>query len=349
MSSPRYPLPNAFVPLRAAHLAGKRATGLKDVLVAGPLVLASGRLVACDALVQPERPPFTRVLAPGSYPVVLYVAKAGGAIGFAELRLHDAPALRFEMATIAGQDPATLGPRETFGYPVGTGLGCFADEVALRRLRELDADNAYDRIGPELAANGGAWVSHRPDPQADDNVVLFRSGDGDGHYPTWFGLDADDRPVCVVTSFRCFPEPETADDRQARLAETFAPLVAAVDRDLGAGLRARGFTGPEATYKGKTDGELKLVYTRDGLAFEVLGSATGRHLFTTQFRWARGRSTLDVGNEHRKAGVPIDWKEGVAVGDAAFVHATRIGASYAAGWDALEQAVLHYLPLKRAR
>ncbi|WAS91564.1 DUF4241 domain-containing protein [Nannocystis punicea] len=356
--TPRYPVPNAFPPLRAAHLAGKRAAGVQSVLAAGELVLASGRLVACDALMQPERSPFARAVAPGSYPVYLFVAKEGAAIGFAEVRVRDGALARFEMATLPGQDATTLGPRETFGYPVGTGLGCFADEVALARLRDADAARQQEPgylgyfdavVQAELAASGGAWVNHRPDRGAADNVVIFRSGDGDGNYPTWFGFDADDQLACVVTSFRCFKEPETAEDKQAKLAKAFAPLIAAVERDLGGVLRERGFTGPEATYKPKGN-ELKLVYTRDGLTFEVLSSthANGA-LFTTQYRWARGRTTLDVGNEHRKAGVALGFKEGIAVGDNAFIHAAKLGAAYAAHWDALEQAVLGYLPIKRAR
>ncbi len=356
--TPPYPVPNAFLPIRTAHLAGKRAAGVKDVLTVGEIVLASGRLVACDALMQPERLPFARSVAPGSYPVHLFVARAGAAIGFAEVRLGEAAVARFEMATLPGQDATTLGPRETFCYPVGTGLGCFADEVALRRLRDADAARRQDPgyvsyydavVQAELRANGGAWVNHRPDHGAADNVVIFRDGDGDGDYPTWFGLDAADQLACVVTSFRCFKEPETAQDKQARLAEAYAPWVAAVDRDIGAVLRARGFVGPDATYKIK-DSELKLIYTRDGLTFEVLSSAhEDGSLFTTQFRWARGRTTLDVGNEHRKAGVKLGFKEGLAIGDNAFVQAARISASYVAHWDALEQAVVGYLPVKKPR
>jgi hypothetical protein len=33
------------------------------------------------------------------------------------------------------------------------------------------------------------------------NVIGFSSGWGDGAYPSWFGLDAGDRPVVVLTSF----------------------------------------------------------------------------------------------------------------------------------------------------
>lgn len=357
MTPPRYALPNAFVPLRAAHLAGKRAAGLKAVVGAGELVITTGRLVACDPMMQPERPAFTRAVAPGSYPVHLFVAKEGAVIGFAEVRVRSSAVARFEMATLAGQDAADLGPRESFGYPVGAGLGCFADEVALRRLREADDrlqgagdyTSYYDAVvRAELLANGGTWADHRPDPGCADNVVIFRSGDGDGNYATYFGFDAEDELACVVTSFRCFKEPETAEQRLAALAEVFAALIAAIDRDIGAGLRDRGFSGPVATYKVARDGgELRLEYTRDGLAFQAVSSALGRRWSLTHFRWARGRSLLDVGNEHSKAGVPLQLTSAVAIGDGALVHAARLGASYAAHWEALERAVLGYLPIKR--
>ncbi|MBZ5712902.1 DUF4241 domain-containing protein [Nannocystis pusilla] len=359
MTSPRHALPLAFVPLRTAHLAGKKAAGVKEVVSAGALVITSGKLVACDALMQPERAPFLRPLPAGTYPVYLYVARSGSAIGFAELRLRDTAVVRFELATIPGQDAATLGERESFVYPVGTGLGSFADAAAIERLRAADAAlqaadpraNDYDsRLRDELARHGGLWTDHRPDPHAADNVIVFRSGDGDGSYPTWFGLDDAGEVACVVTSFRVFKEPETPEQKLRKVADVFAPLIAAIDRDIGATLKARGFAGPEAAYKVKSDeGELKLNYARDGLCFEVQAWSRGPYLGSAHFRWTRVRTTLDVGNEHRKAGVPLALESALAVGDRAYGHSAKIGATYAEHWDALERAVLHYLPVKPAR
>ena len=38
-----------------------------------------------------------------------------------------------------------------------------------------------------------------------------------------------------------------------------------------------------------------------------------------------------------------------SVGDAAYTNAAKIGASYAEHWDAIERAVLGFLPLKVAK
>lgn len=360
MSHPRYAMPSAFLPMRARHLDGKKAAGVKDVMRAGEIAITSGRLVACDPMVQPERPPFERVIPPGRYAVNLFVAKEGSAIGFAEIRLRSTALDRFEIATLAGQDAATLGEGQIFGYPVDSGLGCFADEAALRRLQDADARRRtegslqgiyYDAVvREELAANGGSWADHRPDRGAEENVVIFRSGDGDGTYATYFGLDAEGQVACVVTSFHVFKERESPDLKLRKVTEMFAPFVAAVDRDIGAVLRSKGFSGPEVVYTPKSSGgELDLRYTRDELSFQVSGSAMAMSLSSAHYRWRRGRSTLDVGNEHRKAGVPLDMPNAFGIGDAAYMYAGRIGASYAEYWEALEKAVLVYLPVKAAK
>jgi hypothetical protein len=358
MNEPRHALPRSFLPIRTAHLAGKKAAGVKDVLRAGEIVVTTGRLVACDPMMQPERPPFERLVAPGKYAVHLFVAKEGSVIGFAEIRVRRAAIDHFEIATIAGQDAATLGEGQVFGYPVGSGLGCFADEAALRHLRDADAAHQkadgrsyvsyYDAVvSAELGANGGRWVDHRPHGSTSENVMIFRSGDGDGAYATYFGIDAAGEVACVVTSFSVFAEPVSPERKLRDVTEAFAPLVAAIDRDIGAVLRSNGFSGPNTAYKVKSGGgELDLTYTRDGLSFQVQASARHRSVSDAFFRWTRGRAVLDVGNEHRKAGVKLALQGAFAVGSAAYQYAEQIGASYAARWDVLEPAVLGYLPIK---
>src|SRR5688500_16282431 len=42
---------------------------------AGDLILSTGRIVACDPLVFPEAEPFTIAVPPGTYPVMLAVAR----------------------------------------------------------------------------------------------------------------------------------------------------------------------------------------------------------------------------------------------------------------------------------
>jgi hypothetical protein len=57
---------------RVATFAGEVMLKCIDV---GPLVLATGRIIACDPLVSPETVAFRTRVPPGTYPVVLSVAR----------------------------------------------------------------------------------------------------------------------------------------------------------------------------------------------------------------------------------------------------------------------------------
>ena len=114
-----------------------------------------------------------------------------------------------------GQDVSRLGPGEIYGYPVGAGLGCFADPEAAELFhRELDAfDDPFDELEDYLYNDEQHWVSHvigrLPVPTAAPvanphgyNIVVVRAGYGDdGTYATWVGRDADNRPLCLLTNF----------------------------------------------------------------------------------------------------------------------------------------------------
>ena len=107
---------------------------------AGELVVTSGCVVACDPLTEPDAEPFLMGVANGRYPVSLSVAHfedgdqrvAGALVSFAP----GGAVARWEMALVAGDDPAELEEGEIIGYPVDSGTGCFMDERAARLLAE---------------------------------------------------------------------------------------------------------------------------------------------------------------------------------------------------------------------
>ena len=180
----------------------------------GELVLPTGRIVACDPLVGPDTHAFARTVLPGSYPVLLSIAvmpNGDERIGFAMLRLREAPVVTWEMALLPGEDLSTLEDGEFFGYGVDAGLGCFMDVEAQRSvLARWDAltpeQNYYDDVlEAELGKNYKEtrdWTLHRPEAGKAANVAVFSSGWGDGSYPSWFGLDAEGRPLALVTEFQ---------------------------------------------------------------------------------------------------------------------------------------------------
>lgn len=203
-----------IVDMTAADLQARKI----EPVALGDLELPSGQIVAADPMVQPERPAFARKVQPGRYPVTLY--KAQHRVALAALRFSLGKVVRWEMATVPGQDLGKLKDGEIYGYGVDAGLGCFMDAktpAAMKQREELQNkrtrrfDNYYDDVvSDELEANGGNYALHRPLEDNLLNVAIFQSGWGDGFYASYWGLDADDKPLVLITDFGVF---ENADGR----------------------------------------------------------------------------------------------------------------------------------------
>lgn len=192
--------------LSDADLAARSIT----VFRMGDVELTSGRIVASDPLVGPDRRAFVRTVPPGNYPVTLY--EAFGRIAAASLRFAEGKPVRWELALIPDQDIKSLKSDEFFGYPVDAGLGCYmdADTYALIQEREQQVGtqksssdiNYYDDVlASEINVNDDKYVMHRPVIGKRGNVAIFWSGWGDGFYPVFWGLDANDRPLVLFTDF----------------------------------------------------------------------------------------------------------------------------------------------------
>ncbi len=183
---------------------------------AGQVVLPSGRLVGSDAFVIFDAVPFTTAVPPGRHPVsVLRADFVDGdrRIAAAMVRFGSNDPVRWELALVAGQDPATLGPNEFFGYGVDAGTGAFTSPEATARLREDAAYDAYsDAVMAAMFPDGGRFpltAQVEVDRGSGANVVAFASGFGDGSYPTFVGIDRDGRPAVVLTDFGILDAPGT--------------------------------------------------------------------------------------------------------------------------------------------
>ena len=173
-----------------------------------PLVLTTGKVVACDALA-PEEEPFTVSLPAGTHPVVLTVGRYADGderVVFAAVRVTPAEPERWELALRPGDRLGSLQPGQYFGYPVDSGTGCFMDAAAAKVLADrLDRDPGYpDALAGELKkhyTHTWDWAAVRPDDRSPANVVMFSSGVGDGLYATFVGRDAAGDVVCLLTDF----------------------------------------------------------------------------------------------------------------------------------------------------
>ncbi len=157
------------------------------------LEITSGRIAAADPLTSSGFEPFVRAVPNGSWPVELLLATNAGdtRVARASVVFRDEEPVRFEMAVTAGQDPRTLKAEEHFGYGVDSGTGCFADAEAM-----LDGERLVASLQKRQETTW-SWA-------AEGDVVAFSSGYGDGVYSSYFGLDAQGEPVCLVTDFGIF-------------------------------------------------------------------------------------------------------------------------------------------------
>jgi Protein of unknown function (DUF4241) len=187
----------------------------------GDLIIVSGALMACDAIIGGGTDAaFTTPVPPGTYPVLLSVAthlNGAQSVACAMVRFAYGTAVRWEMATVKGQDPSELEADEIFGYGVDSGTGCFMDAALAPAPVPEDADGppyaAFDdeeeeRMGAilqQMRRTEPRWANLVRDRATGANIVAFDSGYGDGVYASFFGYDAQDQLVCLVTDFGVLP------------------------------------------------------------------------------------------------------------------------------------------------
>lgn len=217
---------NLGVPALAPEELATRKIKLIEM---GELELPTGEIVVADPLVEPERPGLTRRVTPGRYSVSLYQAQ--GRTALALLRIAPGQAVRWELATIPGQDISTLKGDEIFGYPVDAGTGCFMDRTAYplmleREKREIAAGatnfNYYDDV---LASEYGDYVMHRPLPENPLNIAVFSSGWGDGFYASFWGLDPAGNPLMLLTDFGVLENGDGRNDYERANASALAAVT----------------------------------------------------------------------------------------------------------------------------
>jgi hypothetical protein len=203
-------LPPFTVPFMSAGFSsgwlGRMEFEQRDI---GTLTLPSGRIVLCDALVEPHAAPLERRVEPGAFGVRISIARLEGGderIAAALLRFRPGTVEDWELAMPPNAVP--LEPAETHfvGYRVESGTGCFAAaEAAARLAARLDAEPEFhEQIAAALRASyrdTRDWADIRPAASTPANAILFSSGLGDGVYPSFWGLASDRRPVCLITDF----------------------------------------------------------------------------------------------------------------------------------------------------
>lgn len=177
----------------------------------GDLVLSTGQVVSCDPLVFPDTKPFQTTVPPGHYPVLASVASLAREndqrIAYVLLQLRMGQPVRWELATLAGQDSSSLAEDLFFGYPVDSGTACLMDiDAAAGLQRSFDGDRSYvERLIEDLLTQEAIDVTLNSWTGA--NVIMFSAGWGDGFYASYWGYDAADNLLCLITDFALLSHP----------------------------------------------------------------------------------------------------------------------------------------------
>lgn len=198
---------------------GNKQVVALEAVELGALALPTGRIIACDPYLLDVEMPFARTVPPGSYPVRVCVAhlkyrndSRDQRIAFALVQFQPDMPARWEMAVVAGADLAALHVGEFYGYGVDAGTGSFMDAAAMQALKRqldgVDYDSADERYFSPLSAALDAtytdtrcWANYEIDAATRLNMVAFSSGVGDGEYASYWGLDENNAPLCLVTDF----------------------------------------------------------------------------------------------------------------------------------------------------
>ncbi len=194
----------------SATLSSDAAVGDDWVEVsAGPdLVLKTGAIVLGDPIVGWDSPTLCRTVAPGRYATRLKIARIDALRGVAvdsrvagiEVKLGSAPVHSWIAALSPGDDPSSLGANQYFGHGVDGGLWGFFDKSIQGAHGEALGDwDEFERALPH--SQGTPAAAYRPSDVMAPNVVFVESGWGDGHYPSYWGLDRDGQAVSLVTDF----------------------------------------------------------------------------------------------------------------------------------------------------
>lgn len=137
-------------------------------------------------------------------------------VAYAMLRFRDEAVVTWEMALRPDWDLSTLSPNPYLGFGVDGGEACFVDVQALESERELyrrRSDEMQGEVGwtniEKLTApffrkmrqqhEDANWQGNsyelEVDPLTGANMIVFRSGLGDGAYASYWGLAADGEPT----------------------------------------------------------------------------------------------------------------------------------------------------------
>jgi hypothetical protein len=152
---------------------------------------------------------FNLGLSAGRYAVHVVTARAryGGyeSAAWEALTLSSSPVTHWEAAVPVGHSAKELKPGYVFSWGTDGGMGGFASPEAMRHMDASLGETSYSsslssKLGERDEANDWLWGMLTVDSSNGANVFESSTG-GDGAFPVFLGLDAQNQPAVLLSDF----------------------------------------------------------------------------------------------------------------------------------------------------
>ncbi len=188
----------------------------------GDLIIESGQIVVTDPILLYNDTPLEKRVQKGHYPVYLYYkpTQFGKRIFYAMLEFQNEIPSQWEYALMDNAYLEEKDKKLNGYYAEDAGLLSFSDGETninyqneyLNYLKSHKNKNYYDNVlAAHFTKNGntppgtfadGDWVNYHLKDSRNENIIMFRSGMGDGIYPAYWGLDSLGNAVQLVIDFQ---------------------------------------------------------------------------------------------------------------------------------------------------
>ena len=197
------------------------------VVACGTLHVPSGRLVACDPFAFMRKGDNPHVIVPtGIFPVTVTLADVSDELdrshireAYASIYFRDTPEVYRRVLPIArqGEERPTLNDGEFIGFPVDAGTACFVDDAVIASampdertwysdlFENQRPDCWFNRMDDPAHIRAGIASITLPLAKNGENLILFHSGWGDGHYPVVGSFDPESQLTAVHIDFGVIP------------------------------------------------------------------------------------------------------------------------------------------------
>jgi hypothetical protein len=178
----------------------------------GEIYLSSGKLLACDPLLTNDMQPFDVLFPKGNFPVIVHQEKENHQIAYVEIVFSNENCISWQMGMTKDQDIQVLKKNEIYGFPVASGMAAFMDEETQSDLNHLEHQlflakgdeflGIFEEFFQEAFFEKDNLVKSyalvKPDLEKQNNIFAFDTGESEGFYASYIGMDTNGKPVKIV-------------------------------------------------------------------------------------------------------------------------------------------------------